>query len=146
MTFKQEDYKKHCVESYLFTQDPRNMDDFNKLIELTQKQTEIKIQIAQLRNKIKDIMLSCNCARAINLSAGKQLTISKSGTTPRKYEFDLERFKKEHPRLYKEYYTKCSGGNWSSGKKLVLKNLTINQIEAYQNPELSEYFRFKEDL
>lgn len=132
-------YKDYCAESHLYTQIPYHMDDFNKLIELTEQMKIIKQEIKELREKIKSDMLECKCKRAINLWYKKQLTISSGGGTYLKKDFDVERFKKENPELYKRYCINYSQRNFSNGT-LVLKDLTKKAVKAYKNPELSKYF------
>ena len=124
-------YKGHCVESALFTQNPENMVDLKKLAQMVELQNQLKSDIEQLRHKLYDNMKTVNCRRAILLSYGKQLTISKAGYTSSRTTFDVDAFKKDHPDLYNQYSYK-TGGGWSPGEKLTFSGIQPKAQSYYQ--------------
>lgn len=131
-------YKGHCTESALFTQNPENIEDMKKLARMVEQQNQLKIDINDVRHRIYDNMKAVNCRRAILLSYGKQLTISKAGYTSSKTAFDLDAFKKDHPDLYNQYSYK-TGGGWSPGEKLTFSGIQPKAQSYYQ--QFPEYFQ-----
>lgn len=136
-------YKGHCTESALFTQNPENVADLKKLAQMVEQQNQLKTDIEQLRHRLYDNMKKVNCCRAILLSYGKQLTISKSGYTSSKTAFDVDAFKKDHPDLYNKYSYK-TGGGWSPGEKLTFNNLQPKAQGYYQ--QFPEYFQTEKPI
>lgn len=140
---EKEKYEAHCVESQLFTQNSENVEDLKKLAQLTEQMNHLKITVEQLRHKLYDNMKAVNCRRAILLSYGKQLTISKAGYTSSKTAFDVDAFKKDHPDLYNKYSYK-TGGGWSPGEKLTFSNIQPKAASYYQ--QFPEYFQVEKPV
>lgn len=134
---EENDYRSHCIESYLFTKDDSNREDFAKLIEITDKIKELKKQSEDLRKSILERMKECKCTRAIDLKHKRQLTISQAGHHSRK-EFDEDRFKREHPDLYEQYKIKRT--SYSMGGTLVLKAITDKAYKYYTKNSNKGYF------
>lgn len=136
-------YKAHCTESALFTSKQENVNDLKKLAQMVELQNQLKEDIEQLRHKLYDSMKSVDCRRALLLSYGKQLTISKSGYTSSKITFDVDAFKKDHPDLYNQYSYK-TGGGWSPGEKLTFSSIQPKAYNYYQ--QFPEYFEVEKPV
>lgn len=136
-------YKGHCVESALFTQNRENVNDLKKLAQMTEHMNQLKDDIEQLRHRLYDNMKAVNCRRAILLSYGKQLTISKAGYTSAKTNFDVDAFKRDHPDLY-EKYSYLTGGGWSPGEKLTFSSIQPKALSYYH--QFPEHFEVEKPI
>ena len=139
-------YKGHCTESALFTQNPENVSDLKKLAQMVEQQNQLKVDIEQMRHKLYNNMKAVNCQRAILLSYGKQLTISKTGYSTHlslKTTFDVDAFKKDHSDLYNQYSYK-TGGGWSPEEKLTFSRIQPKAQNYYQ--QFPEYFQVEKPV
>lgn len=114
-----------------------------ELLELLSELNDAKLLKTQsttrynsLRGKIGDILKKGHYNKVFSLNVGLQVTIS-TMRHRRQYKFNEEKFKADHPELYKKYLE--STPYLTYGGQLTVKAIDERSLEYYQEFESGGY-------
>lgn len=125
------DFNKKVIKDY-----PQLLTALDELLEIKVLKENVDTRWKNSREQLLTNMLSHGVKKVIDISAGFQATISKPNKRYSTTTFDLERFKKENPELYKKYCITYS--DISMGNTLRISRITKGCLEDYQQFALEE--------
>lgn len=133
---KQGTYKKHYEEwkenQEITSSHPELTELFKELARAKQNKIEAEDNYNKFRHKIGEIMKSCHSKKVFNLATRLQVTIS-SVANRTTYKFNEDKFKKEHPNMYKMYLEPTSYTAW--GGQLFVRQLNASSMADYSEFE-----------
>lgn len=144
---KLEERKKICIqqwkESELFIGRSNALELINSVMTLTKEYQEVKSQLDSKREELKELMYTKNCYKVVSLKYGKSASISQGGTNYSTV-FNEEKFKEEHPDLYKEYCNTTRG--YSYGGRFYIRKISNSDKEIYKDVSESMQHLIQKDL
>lgn len=126
------DFNKKVIKDY-----PQLLTILDELLEIKVLKEDVDTRWKNSREQLLTNMLSHGVEKVIDIPAGFQATISKPSKRYSTTTFDLERFKKENPELYKKYCT--TNSSISMGNTLRISKITKGCLEDYHQFTLEEH-------